>query len=353
MAAHEAAGSADILADVRNELTRTWAHVLPSPGARVALLDFPDYGNVGDSGIWLGERRTLSHLGIDVAYSCSIATYDPRHVARAVGHSGTILLHGGGNFGDLWPRHQQFRESVAREFPEASIVQLPQSLHFADDANLSRASAIFAKHPDFRLLVRDQLGLPIAERVSGNRATLCPDAALSLRLRRSRATLDVLFLLRADRERVDRGPPPHQLLRDLRWESADWDEDPFRPSSKDPRWRAAIKTRARGGRRRILTSLSASPVSARLATSHRDAMAQRRLDGGIRLISRGRVVVTDRLHGHILCLVVGIPHVFLDNTYGKVTAFADTWGLAGQRSRMATTMEEAIAAARDLLDGGM
>jgi exopolysaccharide biosynthesis predicted pyruvyltransferase EpsI len=45
----------------------------------------------------------------------------------------------------------------------------------------------------------------------------------------------------------------------------------------------------------------------------------------MRLISAGRVVVTDRLHGHILCLLLGLPHVLLDNAYGKISNFHRMW----------------------------
>ena len=43
------------------------------------------------------------------------------------------------------------------------------------------------------------------------------------------------------------------------------------------------------------------------------------------MLSKGRAVITDRLHAHILCVLLGIPHVVLDNSYGKVRSFYDTW----------------------------
>ncbi|WP_276524270.1 polysaccharide pyruvyl transferase family protein, partial [Enterobacter hormaechei] len=48
------------------------------------------------------------------------------------------------------------------------------------------------------------------------------------------------------------------------------------------------------------------------------ARARRRVERGLRLLSRGERIVTDRLHGHILSLLLGIPHVVLDNDYGKL-----------------------------------
>ena len=50
-----------------------------------------------------------------------------------------------------------------------------------------------------------------------------------------------------------------------------------------------------------------------------------RFHRGLEILGRGRGVVTDRLHGHILSSLMGIPHVALDNSYGKLSAFMDTW----------------------------
>ena len=55
-------------------------------------------------------------------------------------------------------------------------------------------------------------------------------------------------------------------------------------------------------------------------------LAEARVLRGMRILARGQVVVTDRLHGHVLSLLQGIPHVVLDNVDGKVRAVyeADT-----------------------------
>lgn len=34
----------------------------------------------------------------------------------------------------------------------------------------------------------------------------------------------------------------------------------------------------------------------------------------------GRLVVTDRLHAHVLAGLMGVPHIVVDNSYGKVAA---------------------------------
>ena len=80
-----------------------------------------------------------------------------------------------------------------------------------------------------------------------------------------------------------------------------------------------------------------------------DWQAQQRVDIGCRLLARGRVVITDRLHAHILCLALGIPHVVLDNTYGKVRDFFKAWTAPASLATWADTVSDAMAAAKALL----
>lgn len=317
----------------------------------VALLDFPNYGNVGDSAIWIGQRTLLQNLDSHVAYAGSIATFDPAALQRRIGANGTILLQGGGNFGDLWPRHQRFREMIADRYPAARIVQLPQSLFFADQGAADQTQSIFAQHAAFHLFYRDGATDDLADRISGGRATRCPDSALALGLERTREPdLDVLFLLRQDHERVDGGPLPEPELSDLKWRVADWPHDPFRAPREANRVTVSFTARRERLRRTLLTAAGGRKLTGSLATGQWDALAQRRLDGGVDLLSSARVVVTDRLHGHILCLVAGIPHVFLDNSYGKVSAFSRTWGTAGPLARPADDLTGAVAQAKTLLN---
>ena len=45
--------------------------------------------------------------------------------------------------------------------------------------------------------------------------------------------------------------------------------------------------------------------------------ALQRLSYGIDLLSKGSTVVTDRLHAHILCCLLDIPHFIFDSSMGK------------------------------------
>ena len=54
-------------------------------------------------------------------------------------------------------------------------------------------------------------------------------------------------------------------------------------------------------------------------------LAQHRLRRGLAVLESGSRVVTDRLHAHILCVLLNTPHRLLDDSDGKNRAFVDAW----------------------------
>ena len=105
------------IARLARRIHEALAPVAPSsPG--YALLAFPDHQNVGDHAIWLGETAWLERRGHgSPTYVCSADTYSAEAL-RSSAPDGPIFLHGGRNFGDLWPVHQRFGERVRQDFPD-------------------------------------------------------------------------------------------------------------------------------------------------------------------------------------------------------------------------------------------
>src|SRR5262245_19519516 len=96
---------AELLSRLDAELASVLGPLVPA-GARCVLVDLPAHGNVGDGAIWLGERAYLRRIGASVVHACDAASYSRAELRRHVG-DGVVLLHGGGNLGDLWPLHQR------------------------------------------------------------------------------------------------------------------------------------------------------------------------------------------------------------------------------------------------------
>lgn len=70
---------------------------------------------------------------------------------------------------------------------------------------------------------------------------------------------------------------------------------------------------------------------------------------GQRLLGQGEIVVTDRLHAHILSTLMGITQVILDDSYGKVFQFVDTWTHASKLVYKAADIAQAKGLVEALL----
>ncbi len=96
------------------------------------LLDFPNHHNIGDHLIWQGELDFLKRLPYKCTYTSSFSFFD----AKRIKENDIILLHGGGNFGDLYRPLQIFRLDVIDKFPNNRVIFFPQTVFYADDSLL-------------------------------------------------------------------------------------------------------------------------------------------------------------------------------------------------------------------------
>ncbi len=309
--------------------------IIPS-GVRCALLDFPSYSNVGDSAIWLGQTKWLAQRGAEIVYTCDTESYSREHLSDRIG-DGVILLSGGGNLGDFWIHHQRFRESVIQHFPANPIVQLPQTIYFMDEWDIGEAARVFNAHRNLTVLCRDHPSLDFARAHFTGASALCPDMAFALgtQERRGASQADILWLGRTDAE--SRGEPLPEFGE--RMKRADWLKEVTTETAR--RYEAL---RAETWQAKVLPALHDEELRQTC-----DSLATERLERGLALLSRGRVVITDRLHGHILCLLLGIPHVLLDNSYGKLSGFHRAWTSATALVRQATSPAQAVTLAQELL----
>ncbi|TVR78973.1 MAG: hypothetical protein EA405_13710 [Rhodospirillales bacterium] len=310
---------------------------LVAVGASVALFDFPNYPNVGDSAIRLGQEIYLrSKLRARIVHvdDCTAVGRPFPALPEAV----VILIHGGGNLGDLYPHHQILREKLIERYPHHRIIQLPQSIHFLDARNEEQCRRVFGSHRDFHLLVRDHESLKLGQRLHHGPTRLSPDMALCLgRLGRSAEPRHpIVGLLRTDEEQASAGFCP---VRENRLIATDLLNEPStltqRLTGRVDRW---LRT--------FLRSLA--PLS-RLKRQLYHHLAHEQLKRGRDILGSGQVVITDRLHGHILCILMGISHVALDNSYRKIGNFFDAWNTGAGLCQRASTLNDALDRANDLL----
>lgn len=287
----------------------------PCVSSDYVLLDVPHFGNVGDVMIWQASLELLRNIGQKCRYSCSIETYRKERIAP-----GNILVFmGGGNFGDLWERHQAFRHRVMADFPNNPIIQLPQSVWFDDYEKMEADVVLFKRHrAPVTIFLRDQQSLDIIRQSYTNvQACLMPDLALSLDVHPFQNMHTdgngSLLVDRQDKERLEtgeRGSVPEDVA------VADW------PSihnglpgqlrlSKIQRWMQKCR-------------LSPwMPAWTNWYYSH--VLRQEIIKSGVDFISPYSKVYSTRLHAAVLAALLGKQVYMLDNSYGKCKGVFDLW----------------------------
>lgn len=284
----------------------------------ICIIDPPGYANVGDSAIFLGQLDYLEehHPRAKVSFY-DVGNYSAR-ADRYIDESSILLMNGGGNFGDLWPAQHEIRKTVLRKFRHKKLVQFPQSISFSDRDELRETQRLADAHPDFHLIVRDEKSYAFALNNFGCEVSLAPDMAFAMRpMQRKPAQRDVQCLLRADKEVAADHDAITAALTGLGASFAvdDWLGDPPTLARRIDR-KLNVITRSN-------PSLTA-PFRSQMMWARR-LYARQRLEVGISLLSRGRYVVTDRLHAHILSSLLDIPNFVFNSLDGKVAAFHATW----------------------------
>jgi pyruvyl transferase EpsO len=324
-------------------------------GSQVALLDVSNQGNAGDSLIYAGQLNYFRELGLRLRYASDMRGYSTAALRRAL-PEGVVLLQGGGNFGDLWRGHQKFRDRVALDLPDHRIVQLPQSVHFDNPERAARTNEVLGSHPDFTLLLRDTESMRRAATDTPSlKARFCPDAALGWEPPRSWVAAtgpvtEVLVLRRKDKEgssglsSVKQGWIPGVRLRRTDWTLKGRELRRLEAARAVLRWQEGL---AAGSalQRRLHTRIPNGLARGLLSTVN-----HANLDGALKIYAGTGLAVVDRLHAHILACLLGVEHIVLDNSYGKISAVHRDYTGGFSTAHHATSLTEAAAIATRLVD---
>jgi exopolysaccharide biosynthesis predicted pyruvyltransferase EpsI len=343
----------------------------------VAVLDWPWHHNSGDSAIWLGEVALLEALGKKISYICGIDDCKKEDMEKAFADlpisETAVLLHGGGNFGDIWTSHQQLRNQIVQEMPDRKIRHFPQTFEFdleKPSKLLEKTIATYLDHPDIELVARDIESHTAMQRAfPGKPVRLTPDAAFYigydpksaltppamrphgadmsiLNLKGSYASsftpapslydnessaerspfgwpdmsfsspakLDVLVLARYDKEGgQDRQSPDNWIppLAPYEVRIADWADQ----------WKG-IKQPAKAHYGTIDNG-AGEQVS---FENYWNQAALLRVQWAMELLSSGKIVISDRLHTEIISTLLGLGHIAVESGHlRKMEKVIDTW----------------------------
>lgn len=332
-----------------------------------ALLNYPNHYNVGDHLIWLGTIFYLTDvLGVKVKYTASIESFSGQEMEKMVGKA-PIVLHGGGNLGDLWSYYQEFYEKIVSEYHEHPIIFLPQSIRFIHENKLKKATDIFNAHPDLTLIARENRSYEFAQQHFPNcRVFKAPDMAFqmvkipipSLFIPKPKDT--ILYLCRQDGELNQSSSPDSIDIPNLIVE--DWASYRYKGAPRASSIQGMTRLFQEGWQQGTVLPLEwvsrqtwqqFHPYVAKFDNLYNPLLHRKSwnfMHNGLYQFKQHCLIITNRLHGHILCVLLGIPHVFLANSYHKNESFYETWTHQVPFCRFVKEASQIKPAAQELLD---
>lgn len=293
--------------------------LVPLIDADYVLLDIPDHDNIGDNMIWEGELVFLKSIPFQKKYECSLTFFEQNKIPDNT----IILLHGGGNFGDIYPVVNDFRKNVMKKNLDKRIIIFPQTIHYNSQSNLEKDAEIFNLHNDLVICVRDKKSYKIAtEHFPKAKVLLLPDMAFCMNFKALRKGINqtgkTLVMDRRDGEKVELN------LEEIgEYDLLDW---PTFNMTKAERYKKIQTNRRLDKIAQFLQKipLLSSLVDSRYGIKNNQGKEQY-IRQGVEFFNQYDTIYTTRLHGLILGVLMGKDMRVLDNSYGKLTSFVEAW----------------------------
>lgn len=214
--------------------------------------------------------------------------HKPENLLKYINSTDVVLFQGGGNFGDLYRLLQNIRNSIVSNFKENLVIFMPLTINYRNKKNIAADQKVFQKRRNVVLSVRSFESYKFARKhFSTNRIVPVPDLAFMIDdfPPFNVSTYDIVVLKRKDKEsKFPKGEweTAYEMLSDkYSYIEKDWYD------FIDFKWDLSI-------------------------------LGQKRTELGNMILSKGKIIITDRLHASILSLLMGKPHIMIDEKYDKI-----------------------------------
>jgi pyruvyl transferase EpsO len=329
-----------IVADLRSELLDSLSQL--KHFGEYASVNIPAYStNIGSHLLWLAEYLYFKNVrAANLVYASSAQLYSQEEMGRNLGDSPIVLRSG--YLGDQWDtrngRRRPLFESIVRDFSDNPIIFMPHSLEYFDPQKAGYASDLFARHPDITFIARDR-------RSYGNAQQLFPTCKTFL-------SPDMVFYLADVVNQIPRRATEDSILFLQR---ADWDCETSRVPEEfgisglvRHEWRAEMSSDEQA---RFNSWWEEYAGTGELEGDFENGQLQawKYLFLAVSQLTRHRLVITNRLHGHIMCTLLDIPHVLLQGPYRKMTEFRQVWTHGLDNCRFAGSVDQVREAVAELL----
>lgn len=283
------------------------------------FIDLPYYKNIGDVLIWEGTEEFLKSVSYKCLHKSSFFTFDK---AKIRNERTIIIMQGGGNWGDIWIEHQNFRKEIIRNYPNNRIIILPQTVFYLNQKILLEDLKLFNSHKDLYICARDNSSFELLKKHIDNRKLmLLPDMAFCINVSKIRkqkqiSSLENLFLQRQDKElntdSICDFIPPGTDIKD--WPTYEYNSNIERFYYYMSKFLSSFD---------CIFKLKSSFVFSDFY--YNSVIRPYYIRKGVKFISLYKYIYTTRLHGAILSILLDKEITFIDNSYGKNSGYYSTW----------------------------
>lgn len=298
-----------------------YSNLAPIIGKKVALFGLPGHGNIGDTYISLGELALLKEIGAKCIYKKMLI--DNTRKLPELPHDCTVLIQGGGDFGDVWRGIQEARLAVIKKYKNHQIIIFPQTVFYQDEVNLISDAKLLNECPNLTICARDNISYDILSKSFKNNILLIPDMAFFIPVNQLRKYMRNagkvrLYLKRIDKELGKNEVYSEQLNQDVQ----DW------PTAQNKQFIIRLQlllvgiTDAFYLRRMFFIS----EIFRKISLYYLEKILYPYISKvGVRFLSSYKYISVTRMHAAILAVLLNKPVEIVNNSYGKNKGYYDTW----------------------------
>ena len=263
---------------------------------RFFFLDSASYNNLGDQAIAHAmsiflQKEFPNREYVEVSERDFLRNF--KYLKSVITDKDIICMSGGGNMGNLYPKYEAIRRKVIKNFPDNRIVIFPQTLDYETDAygkkEMERSAEVYSQHKKLTVCAREEKSFRAMSALY-NDVVLVPDIVMYLNgcLKKEKDAREnkVGICLRSDRESILGEDIKNEFVQEIKTQYSD----------------ISILTTMDGNYNEIDRKLRWRLIKNKLMA-----------------FANCKVVVTDRLHGMIFCIITGTPCVAIDNSNQKVS----------------------------------
>jgi len=292
--------------------------LLPLIDSDYAYLELPYYENIGDTLIWEGTRIFLKQIKYKCLYSASSTTFYHHKISQNT----TILLQGGGNFGDLWEVPHSFRKKIIELYPSNKVIIFPQTVWYEHQENIKADEFFFANHTNVTMCARDKVSFKfMQEHFPKNKVLLVPDMAFFIDFDKfgkinTAKTERSLYAKRVDKE-LKNDIWPSFIPQNA--EVHDW------PTIEHKTPKYAHADYIVGWLNFFANIKGIKPINLLIDLMRAHFYRPQYIKDCVKFINQYDTIYSTRLHIAIASAMMGKKVYLMDNSYGKNFSFYNTW----------------------------